>query len=296
MDYKEKYEQAIEDIKKIKDANKDNKELVDFIEYKYPELKESEDERMIKSFKRLIDAFHSVNFPTPEGFEIEDMNAWLEKQGEKIDKLVKYREWLISETERWTEKENDKTNSNAGKHCCIGAANALISARAEFEEIFDYESWHKNVRDKVEPKFKVGDWITNGACTIQITSVDDTYYWHDNDCVGGDIESMDKEYHLWTIQDAKDGDVLANDNSIIIFRSIGNYRWNDAINYYVAYKHNLDKIVIQHNDSYYGTVNTITFEPATKEQIDLLSQKMKEAGYEWDAEKKELKKIEQKPV
>ena len=36
--------------------------------------------------------------------------------------------------------------------------------------------------------------------------------------------------------------------------------------------------------------------PASKEQRDLLFQKMKEAGYEWDAEKKELKKIEQKPA
>ena len=31
--------------------------------------------------------------------------------------------------------------------------------------------------DNVEPKFKAGDWITNGACVIQITSVDDEYYW-----------------------------------------------------------------------------------------------------------------------
>jgi len=36
--------------------------------------------------------------------------------------------------------------------------------------------------------------------------------------------------------------------------------------------------------------------PATKEQRDLLFQKMKEAGYEWDAGKKELKKIKQKNV
>ena len=36
--------------------------------------------------------------------------------------------------------------------------------------------------------------------------------------------------------------------------------------------------------------------PATKEQRELLFAKMKEAGYEWDAEKKELKKIEQKPA
>ena len=35
--------------------------------------------------------------------------------------------------------------------------------------------------------------------------------------------------------------------------------------------------------------------PATKDQRDLLFQKMKESGYEWNDEKKELKKIEQKP-
>ena len=36
--------------------------------------------------------------------------------------------------------------------------------------------------------------------------------------------------------------------------------------------------------------------PATKEQRNFLFQKMKETGYEWDAEKKELKKIEQNHV
>lgn len=35
--------------------------------------------------------------------------------------------------------------------------------------------------------------------------------------------------------------------------------------------------------------------PATKEQCDLLFAKMHEAGYEFDFEKKELKKIEQQP-
>ena len=33
------------------------------------------------------------------------------------------------------------------------------------------------------------------------------------------------------------------------------------------------------------------FHPATKEQRDFLFQKMHEAGYEWDADKKELKSI-----
>lgn len=37
--------------------------------------------------------------------------------------------------------------------------------------------------------------------------------------------------------------------------------------------------------------NWLKIQSATKEQRDLLFQKMKEAGYEWDAEKKELKKL-----
>ena len=42
------------------------------------------------------------------------------------------------------------------------------------------------------------------------------------------------------------------------------------------------------NNHYWGKNSC----PATKEQRDLLFQKMKEAAYEWDAEKKKLKKIE----
>jgi hypothetical protein len=41
-------------------------------------------------------------------------------------------------------------------------------------------------------------------------------------------------------------------------------------------------------------VNTI--KPATKIQQDLLFQKMKEAGYEWDSEKKRLKKIDNEEI
>jgi hypothetical protein len=49
------------------------------------------------------------------------------------------------------------------------------------------------------------------------------------------------------------------------------------------------------NPSFYVDTlqNKNAFYPATKEQRDILFQKMKEAGYEWDSEKRELKKIEQ---
>ena len=42
---------------------------------------------------------------------------------------------------------------------------------------------------------------------------------------------------------------------------------------------------------FYWWTDNIDVKPATKEQRDLLFSKMKEAGYEWDSEKKELKMI-----
>lgn len=81
MDYKEKYEQALDNLKKIKAANKDNKELVDFIEYKYPELKESEDEcvriKLIKALKEC--GFTHFN----DEFTVQEALDWLEKQGKR---------------------------------------------------------------------------------------------------------------------------------------------------------------------------------------------------------------------
>jgi len=90
--------------------------------------------------------------------------------------------------------------------------------------------------------------------------------------------------HLWTIQDAKDGDVLAyNDGSLTIFR----YRLSGLnAGLYMSYVLLTDKIEFKQTC-------VSNSHPATKEQRDLLFQKMKEAGYEWDADKKELRKIKQ---
>ena len=82
MNYKQKYEEALEKGRRVHRFSSDPTVIMS-MEDIFPELKESEDERMIKSFKRLIDAYYDVNFPTPEGFERKDMIAWLEKQGEQ---------------------------------------------------------------------------------------------------------------------------------------------------------------------------------------------------------------------
>lgn len=76
--------------------------------------------------------------------------------------------------------------------------------------------------DEQKPKFNVGDWIIRDSdgLTISIKSVKDgIYYFHQ----GGNlfVKDVDECFHLWTIQDAKDGDVLvASDSSIFLFKCV----------------------------------------------------------------------------
>lgn len=161
---------------------------------------------------------------------------------------------------------------------------------------------HEKPANIVKPKFKVGDWITNGNYIRKIVKVNPLNYYvlqsQDNDIIYDYVSYVDKYFHLWTIKDIKDGDVLACENK-------------DFMIPFVAISSNLD-------DTIYKGLNNITFSsycfvgfngnfhkgenghiiediyPATKEQRDFLFTKMNEAGYEWNADKKELKKLEQK--
>ena len=98
---------------------------------------------------------------------------------------------------------------------------------------------------------------------------------------------IERNFKLWTIQDAKDGDVLFVNlgKQLIIFGGINS---GNRIKYYCCFLNN--------KFSYDGLMeyDYKYFLPATKEQRNLLFQKMKETNYEWDAEKKELRKMEQK--
>ena len=156
---------------------------------------------------------------------------------------------------------------------------------------------YKELELPVEPKFKfkVGDWIVqndNGTVS-QITKTingKDEYgeyraYEHTN---GYFAACFENEYHLWTIADARDGDVITNGKLIVIFNKLEEPAYKQHIIAYVG----LDlcgKLQITENTWQLGVDKAM---PATKEQRDLLFKKMKEAGYTWDADKKELKKIQ----
>jgi hypothetical protein len=82
--------------------------------------------------------------------------------------------------------------------------------------------------------------------------------------------------------------VLVNDFHLtFIFKEIKN---NMYISHCSIIDRGNDVIVNSMAEREVGDVNLVKCHPATREQHDILFNKMKEAGYEWNDEKKELKK------
>ena len=186
----------------------------------------------------------------------------------------------------------------ANELMCLRAIDSKGSDR--YKELTNAIAWiekqgEQKPADKVEPKFKVGDWVVQENIGVyKIIEICESWYevisYNDGIqySIGFDNEN---DCHLWTTQDAKEGDVLvASDSSIFIFKEVVEL----GCKYYIALTKDNEAINVNDNLEHCWETSRAVH-PATKEQRDLLFSKMKEAGYEWDEENKELKKIEQKP-
>ena len=141
------------------------------------------------------------------------------------------------------------------------------------------------IEEVEETKFNVGDWITDGNITIQIEAVkNDCYYY--GDCVLYSTKVADKVYHLWTLDDAKPGDVLVceDDKRPFIFKG---FFYSSIPTAYCG--------IDATNSIRIGTSNpwtTAPVRPATSNEKGMLFKKMEEEGYKWDAESLTLSKIQ----
>lgn len=350
MDYKQKYEQALERARKVHTTNVDeNKKSTEYI---FPELKESGDERIRKALiqhirykvsvisgwrkEELIAWLEKVAVPSPQDWNdykdkpVELWNAYVRglANGEEVGKnAVKNRPSDYGLEKQGKQKsteihpifrvgdyiKNKKTNNKVlieqldvkSKAYCYTSYDGAAVIHSDFPfskqdewELIGQKIVEQNQTDKAEQKFKVGDIIVNEyGFIMQIDGIDGNMYGchvlDGNILLKHDIAKTDESCHLWTIQDAKDGDVLTDSNHPCIFKSI------NEENVLLAYCGINDKgnfATESESEDNVWDDNPEKYSPATKEQRDLLFQKMKEAGYEWDAEKKELKKIELKPA
>lgn len=223
-------------------------------DYIFPELKESKDEKMIQYFKDLAPFDKAEELYEKYGFSHKDAIEWLEKKGEKKHQYNS-RPRYVGEGE-------------------------LLGKKAV----------------KIEPKFKVGDWVVSpNGVYWHIDAIQNSRYQVSSDlgnCAEWPLNT--NIYHKFTIQDAKDGDVLCCESGwTCIFKALDNhtntfssYCFMDSDKWFCntgSECHTLNKEFMK---AYHREIK-----PATKEQRDLLFQKIKEAGYEWDAEKKEVKKL-----
>lgn len=295
-----RYDEALERAKSMIDDLRKGEDIlaVSDLEEMFPELKESEDERIRKVLIHIVKGACNKYDMTYyyQGVEVgeEKLLAWLEKQGQ-------VKESSISQHENKTCKEN--SNSLTGKDEQI-LANSAKTCKDEQKPAIDFraEDWcvskvdgkiHNIYNSEVGPKFKVGDWITNGEYTWKVTDIKSLDYIlqsQDGNIVDDTISFVDYNYfRLWSINDAKPGDVLVD-----IYNNIGIFQKCEGI-YWQSYLYlGCNGELLGFSDGgYHKQTNT---HPATKEQRDALEKAMADAGYISDSDKKELKKIEQKPA
>ena len=356
MDYEKKYKELVGQIKKAHlYAQTDSTKAV--LEDILSELKESEDEKIRKYILSCCEETIKAN---DRGLELSmettiKLRDWLEKQGAQnpysgvsfeynghtwgmcardngveilVDGEIKERVYLFdrpqgkSALETLKEEKVDNQNcanptnkvepkfkvgdwvvdkeGNISKIMRVdnGFNHIIYACRPIEENSRDWASYSENdirLWDKVEPKFHKGEWVTNGIETVQITGYDIDYGYqvdYKGNLQHRDTDVIEKEYHLWTIQDAKDGDVLIDDLGVILFRKIGNKKYENAVDYHcVVYISG--KFEIQEGLSCWGLSTYRVLCPATKKQRERFFAVMRDSGYEWDADRKELKKIEQ---
>ena len=207
----------------------------------------------------------------------------METKNEKQIPKFKVGDIIINIHYRWDGKHKIREITD-GKY---------IFDSGSYINIKEQNSWE--LSDKVKPKFHEGEWIIDKenkevfylskslANTCEIVDIEGNDYHVPH-------YTLEEGYDVWTIQDAKDGDVLACGDKVtdcpFIFHNLTeelNPRSYCGVN---TLRH------FQVNDENGGFwCKSDEVRPATKEQRDLLFQKMKEEGYEWNAEKKKLIKV-----
>ena len=281
----------------------------------FPELKESEDERIRKAIINVF-ATHK-DYEIFFGVSVEDILAWLEKQDKSSSKVHYWTEEEIEPIINDYLRGAEHYGGMIGRLRCLkpksldkqGENNMGISeaTKQELKDNLDKaleqetpESWNEFLDeqkpvDKVEPKFHEGDWIVFNEHTFYIKEVAVSFYKTiSKDDIAYNYDwCIDKMARLWTVQDAKEGDVLAADpiEGIERFSSsfIAIYKERNGEDFdsycFVGFDGKFCKGEIGHS--------TDRIHPATEEQRNQLEKAMHEAGYTFDFDKKELKKISQ---
>ncbi len=267
------YDEAIERAKKLY-GNGITEEL-------FPELK-GDDDRIKKDLIQWVNEFPDIIW---RGHYKKDIIDWLEKQGEQKPTLPK---WKYKKDNTPLLRDSIILNKYGG------VAKSPSGAIVSDAWVLDYDELAKLPKEeKIEPKFKVGDWIISSVLGIaHIIGTNDSNEFQleyiDGKQKFSSIDYVNYAYDKWTINNVKDGDVLFTSSSAcsdtFVFKSI-----DEKGNAECYFAYDSEDGFTEGKYHFIGSASDC--KPATKVQCDFLMKAMKDAGYEWDAEKKELKKL-----
>jgi len=312
--YEKKYKELEGKIKKAYlYAQTDSTKAV--LEEILPELKDN-DERIRKA---LITYFQRFPYPyggiESAGTNAKEALAWLEKQETSYTKKDINDAYLkgITDAKNEIEKQHE-ANYQIRKDIATFIFNYRgdIKDRAKWMDYLDVKVSFVEKQDnqkpqgktalealkeekvdnanKVELKFHEGDWIV----------FKDKYYKVNYNGCGYDLidqnglhilleyETIDENAHLWSIEEAKDGDILSNGTMVVIFKHFEEPAYRQHIVAYVGLD-TLGDIQITDDTWQLGLDQA---KPATKEQCDLLFNKITKAGCKFNNDTKKLEKIE----
>lgn len=279
QDYKKTYD-SIED--KNSNAALQLMGAMNALEHLCPELKMSESEKIKKQIIGFI-TYSKINDETKKNWvswlENKTKPAICNRNPHKGDKNNPY-DMSSSDAEKYTSKRGfdlpwmDDEVFVDERYITQSVGNIL---RWADEHPVNYED---NIRSRK------GYWAVIDGKTDYI--IESTKEGRRGECRWYGINTF-KDEHVWSISDAKPGDVLvADDNILFIFVS---YDCGDlfvACNYFTkSHKLEVQCTKVLHIES---------VKPAHKKQRDFLFSKLYEEGYEWDAEHNQLNKIEQNHV
>ena len=259
-------EEKIKEAKRLYEtANVDQRYVLETL---FPELAESEDERIKKElieylvkqtkiqnlYEACEDSDENVATSKKKNKEFQTWIAWLEKQGEQ--------------------KANYTTIVETGN----GSINALVT-----RELSNNGYVEQKPADKVEPKFKNGQWIVWQDKCYKVNYNGCGYELFDQNGLSTSwgYKVIEDNAHLWTIQDAKEGDVLYSP----ICKLLWLHKDKDVC--YAGHNLNYAEGVVIYQPICIPSDTC----PATDDQRHLLFNKLKEAGYEWNPDEKVLKII-----
>lgn len=266
-------------------------------------MSNKDDERLRKTTIAFLKDF------AEQGYEnATECIDWLKKQSESSQTNERAWLYLVSDVLTWKDGIgqylDDPRVQELAKRLCSEYAQKLYNNS-------NSSNTGKNEQksaDKIEPKFHKGDWITidkpcqiinindNGNYIVQYCNDEKTHELSKNFC--------ESYFHIWAINDAKDGDVLALSwledknlwEKIIIFKKYhsegikGLYSIPCVEGYGKTFK-NGKMAFTDEEVPYYSKTWTCNLHPATKEQRGLLFQKIKETGYKWNTETNTFEKL-----